>query len=266
MKHQGALSLSFVLCVCFLLACGSSRQSTTYDDDSVDMDELLGEDDGFSASESTSDEAEVLRLLGITPAEEQTPEIVPISTTEPTSSETEMESELERLKDELAKREQRIEELRSQLTQREMEVSRLKQSPARRTGYPGSTLEPAFEFRSRYNQALSQFKLRNYQAALSGFQDLIANYPSNSLTDNCQYWIGECYYGLFNYNRALAEFDKVLGLANSNKHDDAQIMQGLCHIKMGDRGQARLVFEQLVTNYPNSEYKPLAQRYLRELQ
>ena len=85
------------------------------------------------------------------------------------------------------------------------------------------------------------------------------------LSDNCQYWIGESYYGLRNYNQAIAEFEKVFSFANSNKIDDAQLKLGVCYLRLGDKAQARNEFDRLLSAYPSSEYKPVAQRYIARL-
>lgn len=260
-KNGWGTWLSSVSLCLLLIACGSSRQTTN--DDAVDMDDLIGDEQEVSTG--ASDEEEVLRLLGITPAEES-PKMMPVQQTQqPDVAANQMEDDLMHLKDQLSERDREIAALRDQLTEKEQEMTRARQTRTQQQFSPGMGGQPSSAFQAQYNQALALFRQHNYQGALSSFQQLLT-YPTNSLTDNCQYWIGECYYALLNYNTALAEFDKVLGLANSNKYDDAQIMQGMCYLKLGDRAQARLVFQQLVSNYPESEYRSVAQRYLRELQ
>lgn len=261
--YQGALLMSLVFCLWLLVACGSSRQGPGYDDDSVDMDELLGEED-TSAAEGASDEDEVLRLLGITPAEEQ-PEPVEASAKQGEAMQ-EMEEDLQMLREDLLDKDQQISELRSRIAQKEQRIEQLESLAKRsRSVRPGVGGEPSPEFRAKYQQALSQFRARNYQSALSSFNELILSDANNSLSDNCQYWIGECYFALGNYNQAIAEFEKVFSYPNSNKNDDAQIMLGQCYLKLGDHEQARAAFSQLISIYPDSEYKSLAQRYIAQL-
>ena len=118
------------------------------------------------------------------------------------------------------------------------------------------------DFKSKYQYALSQYNLGNYQGALSVLSELLFSNTKNSLSDNCQFWIGECYYGLGNYNQAIVEFEKVFSFPASNKGDDAQLKLGICYIKVGDRQQAQAELERLLSNYPDSEYIELAYRYL----
>ena len=97
------------------------------------------------------------------------------------------------------------------------------------------------------------------------FSELINTDPNNSLSDNCQYWIGESYFGMVNYNQAIAEFEKVFSFSSSNKNDDAQLKLGVCYVKLGDLAQARAEFNRLLAVYPKSEYTSIAQKYISKL-
>lgn len=84
----------------------------------------------------------------------------------------------------------------------------------------------------------------------------------NKLADNAQYWIGECYYSLKNYQRAIIEFEKVFSFPNSNKNDDAQFKLGLCYAAIGNRVKAREEFQRLIDYFPKSEYVTRAKQFL----
>ena len=88
----------------------------------------------------------------------------------------------------------------------------------------------------------------------------------HSLSDNCQYWIGESYYALGNYQQAITAFQNVFTFSNSNKDDDAQLKLGICYIRLNDEEQAKREFEKLVNNYPTSEYVNIAKRYIAQYQ
>ncbi len=247
------------------LACGASRQTTKEGED-VDLDELLGEEK-VTASNLASEEAEVLRLLGIKPEEDSGKKAVFASQVEQSEAGA-LESQLSQLQEELSRKEQEIAQLRQQLTQKESRISDLEMQ-ARRTPRPAPAVsrkgEPSLQFKQRYQQALGLFKAYDYQGALRIFQELLQAEPNTHLSDNCQYWIGECYYGMKQFNQAIVEFEKVFSFTNSNKADDAQLKLGLCYLKLGDRQQARAEFERLLSNFSDSEYVPLAERYLARL-
>jgi tol-pal system protein YbgF len=260
-----ALVLSSLLLFLFW-GCGASRKNSAAQGDEINIDELLGEDTAQEPSQGESDEAEVLRLLGITPEESKAKEETPAAVTE--TPRQNAESEVGALQEEISQKDREISTLRSEITQKEAKISDLEtKMPQKRSGVSpsGRTSEASPGFKSRYQSALNEFNARNYQQALSIFSELLLNDPNNLLSDNCQYWIGECYYGLVNYNQAITEFEKVFSFPNSNKSDDAQLKLGLCYFKLGDKQQARAEFDRLISNYPESEYVSLAQRYLSRL-
>lgn len=274
-KNKFLCLVVLLLLVALGFGCGASRQEVKGGDESIDIDDLLGEDK-MASSNRDSDEEEVLQLLGITPAEQTkdssvttTPQAAPMSTASAEISNS--ENELDQLRGDLIEKDQEISDLRSQLTQSEMKISDLEskmksQQPrqpvnTRTAGASGAS----YEFKVKYQDALALFKARNYQGALTAFSELMKSDPLNSLSDNCQYWIGECYYAILNYNQAIAEFEKVFSFANSNKNDDAQLKLGLCYMRLGDKAQARAEFDRLLSVYPDSEYRSAAQKYIGRL-
>lgn len=267
-KLTGVLvCVTLVVMLNFWMGCGASRNNANLEDDSVDIDALLGEADSTKARDA--EEAEVLRLLGITPAEEQA-QPAAIQTEQSGTERQGLESDINQLRNELTEKDQQISELRSELTQKEVTISELEnqaKSPRRQTliNPTGGFSKPSPEFMSRYQAALSEYRAKNYQKAMADFNELLLSDPNNTLSDNCQYWIGECYYGSGNYNQAIVEFEKVFSFPNSNKNDDAQLKLGVTYIRLGDRGQAREEFNRLLTNYPNSEYAALARKYIGQL-
>ncbi len=121
------------------------------------------------------------------------------------------------------------------------------------------------DYQSRYNDALDLFHARRYQEAIDRFEALLSTSTTNSLSDNAQYWIGECYYALREYRAAIVAFEKVLTFKNSNKNDYAQYKLGLCYYQLNDREKARQEFQALVDNYQNSSLISSADKYLSKL-
>ncbi len=112
------------------------------------------------------------------------------------------------------------------------------------------------EYQSRYDEARTEFEAHNYKAAIQYFESLLANSASHSLSDNAQYWIGECHYALRQYNSAIIDFEKVSTFTNSNKKDDAQFKLGVCYLRKGNKAKAMEEFGRLQSDYPKSEYIP----------
>ncbi|MBN2201526.1 tetratricopeptide repeat protein [bacterium] len=161
----------------------------------------------------------------------------------------------------------KVDRLKTEMDQRSRQIDELQARVG--AGVPaGRAAGPALgegEFKSGYEAALNQFHRRNYRDAISRFQALAASNPRHALASNCHYWIGECYNAMGDYRSALSAFKTVLSYSSSYKLDDALIMSGLCYLKLGDSGTARTQFQELVSQYPQSEYAPKAMRYLGTL-
>jgi TolA-binding protein len=124
---------------------------------------------------------------------------------------------------------------------------------------PGSS-----EFTSSYEHGLERFYAKDYDSAISIMNELVRREPGNRLISNCLYWIGEAQFGKREYQAAAASFEKVQDYPNSPKLDDALIMAGRCHLKLGDVDRATKAFNQLLANFPDSEYVEKAEKYLSE--
>ena len=218
-------------------------------------------------SESAQSEEDVLKLLGITgeekKAEETTKEVVQKSEVE------KLQEQMMELKKSLKQKEAQIADLEAKLAAKEKEISQLKTAKpaalATSVTPMGKPHPPSAEFKVRYQDALAEYRARNYETALKLFQQLLATDPNNTLSDNCQYWIGECYYGMGKYDQALVEFEKVFAFPETNKAADAQLKIAYCYFRLGDRARARQEIQRFLDNYPDSEYVPKAKALLAQL-
>jgi TolA-binding protein len=69
--------------------------------------------------------------------------------------------------------------------------------------------DPAISPSELYLQAFSDYASGRYSEAIQGFEAFIGNYPGSDYAGNAQYWLGECYYALENYDQAVRELQKV---------------------------------------------------------
>ena len=104
-----------------------------------------------------------------------------------------------------------------------------------------------------YKTALTYYFESNYEKSIKSFERMINIDDSHELSDNAQYWIGESYFGLGNYIRALSAFQIVLTYPQSNKNDYAQFKIGLCLLKLKKEPQAYAAFQSFIDSYPESE-------------
>lgn len=122
------------------------------------------------------------------------------------------------------------------------------------------------DLKTLYDTAYLDVTRGNYDLAVAGFREFLKNYPSSSLADNAQYWIGEAFYAREKHAEALAEFLKVVEeYPNQDKVPAAMYKAGLCHQKLGDRAKAAETWRQLASKYSRSNEASLARERLKEL-
>jgi len=122
------------------------------------------------------------------------------------------------------------------------------------------------EYTARYIESLSYYQNAEWNKSLDGFTYLITVNSSHELADNCQYWVGEVYYGLKDYKRSITEFEKVFSFPGTNKADDAQYKLGLCFLNINNKPRALDEFTKVTDYYSNSEYYKKAKQYIKQLQ
>ena len=241
-----------------LVACGGGRNkttSTTTSGEELDIDQLLNTPE--QQKRQSAEDDEVLRLLGITPE---------ATKSEPAVESPSLEQQVQQLQQELGDKDRQVTQLRGQVAEKDLRIQELEEQSTKYRSQPQNNLSSGTNgFTQRYAEARNLYEQRRYGEAMRLFEALLAENNQGSYADNCQYWIGECYYGLGQYAQAIAAFEKVFTFPRSNKNDAALLKIGLCYLRLDDRQQARSAFEQLIANYPSSQYVSYARRYLSRL-
>jgi tetratricopeptide (TPR) repeat protein len=112
-------------------------------------------------------------------------------------------------------------------------------SAAARAEKSGSVTKRASRISIAYKDALDRFRQRHYREAIDIFQWLLEQYPADTLAGNCEYWIGESYFGLTDYKRAYAAFKRVTSYSGSTKKNDALTMMRRAAVKQRQGGRAK---------------------------
>ncbi len=117
-----------------------------------------------------------------------------------------------------------------------------------------------------YDVAYLDLTKGNYDLAITGFSNYLKYFPETDQAANAQYWLGECYYAKKNYTRAAIEFHKVLeDYSTGTKVPSALYKLGLSLLELKSINQANKYFEELITNYPNTQEAKLAKEKLKKL-
>ncbi|MDZ7331531.1 MAG: tetratricopeptide repeat protein [candidate division KSB1 bacterium] len=177
-----------------------------------------------------------------------------------------LKSRIDQLNDAIRQKELEIEELKVQLNIRKEKIAELEKNLKNRGGELSASLEADLsDFAASYEKALQHYYAREFDAAIYLFSSLLETNPKHRLSSNCQYWIGESYFGKGEYQSALDAFRKVLEFQESFKKDDALLMMGRCYMLLGDKKTALAMFDQLMNEFPDSEYFQKAQKYASSL-
>ena len=117
--------------------------------------------------------------------------------------------------------------------------------------------------RHLYDRIMEEFKHRDYEAAMAGFRLFIELHGNSALAANAQYWIGECQYRMGRYRDALKSFyDVVSNYPLSPKLPASTLKLGQTYTKLGDPEKARLMFDRVVDQYPDSAEAEVARKAL----
>lgn len=117
-----------------------------------------------------------------------------------------------------------------------------------------------------YQTAYENLKKGMVESAKENFKEFIKLYPKTELTDNAQYWLGECYYVQGNYEDAILEFDKVIhNYPEGDKVKGALLKEGLAFYYLGDNENAKIILQRIIKTYPRSPQAKIAKKRIEEI-
>lgn len=117
--------------------------------------------------------------------------------------------------------------------------------------------------RHLYDRVMEEFKHRDYEAALAGFRLFLELHGQTALAANAQYWIGECQYRMGRYKQALTSFYNVVSYYPlSPKLAASTLKLGQIYTKLKDQEKARMMYDRVVDQYPESPEAEVARKVL----
>lgn len=115
--------------------------------------------------------------------------------------------------------------------------------------------------RRLYDRIMTEFKHREYEAALAGFSLFLEIHSQSALAANAQYWIGECHYHMGRYKEALNSFyNVIMNYPLSPKQAASTLKLGQTYTKLGDHDNARVMFDRVVDQYPATSEAAMARK------
>jgi tol-pal system protein YbgF len=124
----------------------------------------------------------------------------------------------------------------------------------------------AVEPSDAYRQAKSDYDKGNFDLALAGFQNYLVQFPDASQADNAQYWVGECYYSLKDYNKAIEAFAKVIkDHPKSDKAAGAKLKIGLTYLNEKNHAKAKEYLNRVIKEHPGTNEAEIAKDRLAKI-
>ncbi len=245
------LKVIFIFNIILWIGCATTQQSARDDTlvgDVADIDQLLGLTEEKTSEEETVDEDDVMKLLGVV---EDKSDISKPDDKNPMASSEEAGD---------VSYDESIPQTEAASSSLSFDEGAVKTTEQKSFDWKTSS------FNNRYKEALDFYQSKKYHEAIQRFEALLVMDRNHTLSDNCQYWIGEAYYGLGSYQQAIVAFQKVFSFEKSNKNDASQLKLGICYMKLGDKEKAKAEFQKLINDYPTSEYNGVARRFIEEPQ
>ena len=117
-----------------------------------------------------------------------------------------------------------------------------------------------------YQSAYRDYQRGNFDLAIEGFREFLADNASSDLADNASYWIGESLFSQKKYREAIEQFDSVVTkYPRSDKVPGALLKKGYAYINIGERAQGIVQLQYVLHEHPKSQEAALARQRLRQL-
>lgn len=117
-----------------------------------------------------------------------------------------------------------------------------------------------------YQRALQLYRDGQADQAIQAFREFLRGNAKSALADNAQYWIGEAYFAQGDYNRSVIELNEVLlKYPTGDQVPAALLALATAFSTSGDKIDAKLVLQKLITDHPQSEEATVARQQLQSL-
>ncbi len=107
---------------------------------------------------------------------------------------------------------------------------------------------------SVYQNAYGDYSMGKFDLAYSGFQSFTDKYSNAELAPQAQFYMGECFYSMNMWDKALEEYKKVE--QHYRKRSDlvpsARLKIALCCQKLDKNEEAISIFSSIMKDFPQS--------------
>ncbi len=124
----------------------------------------------------------------------------------------------------------------------------------------------AVEPSEAYRLAMNDYNSGNFDLALAGFQNYLAQFPDTSQASSAQYWVGQCYYAKKDFTKAIDSFVKFIKTyPKSEKVPSAELKIGYSYLSENNNAKAKVWLNRVVKEYPDTDEAEHAKARLRKM-
>ncbi len=117
-----------------------------------------------------------------------------------------------------------------------------------------------------YRKGIQLYREGQAEASVQQFREFLRGNPKSPLADNAQYWIGEAYFAQSDYNRSIIELNEVLlKYPQGDQVPGALLALATSFSNSGDKIDAKLILQKLISDHPKSEEAQIARQQLQAL-
>lgn len=114
-----------------------------------------------------------------------------------------------------------------------------------------------------YQAAYSDLASGRYDLARAAFTEYLKRFPDTEVSDNAQYWIGECAYATGDFAGAIEAFQTVAQkYPKGDKVPAALLKTGISYSRLKNTEEARKFYKLVMQKYPKSDEARLAKERL----
>jgi len=119
---------------------------------------------------------------------------------------------------------------------------------------------------SLFDNALEDFMNGRYDQSLPVFESIAVAGLDHPLTDNAQYWVGECYFAQGDPGAASVAIERLLmNHPTTNKGSEALLLLGRSYAQLGRTVEAFDALQRVLEEHPKSESAPRARQLITSL-
>ncbi len=119
---------------------------------------------------------------------------------------------------------------------------------------------------SLYKNALTDYNAGRHDLAMQQFQDYLKYYHNTELAGNAQFYVADLEYRQKNYQAAVTGYDRVIEqYPEGNKLRAAMLKKGYAQLELGQRDAGVASLRTLIQRYPRSTEANSARERLRRL-